>query len=86
LADQVVLVNAGSEVTETTVANLAVRMEGRWWTPPVASGCLPGVLRGQLVEEGRLTERPITVAELTAAEELAVVSSLRGWRSALLRA
>ncbi|WP_324277030.1 aminodeoxychorismate synthase component I [Blastococcus brunescens] len=32
-ADDVVLINQRGEVTETTIANLAVRLDGRWWTP-----------------------------------------------------
>ena len=83
-ADDVVLTSSRGEVTETTIANLAVRLDGRWWTPPVSSGCLPGVERGRLVAEGRLHERPLTPADLAAAEELAVVNSLRGWRPAVL--
>ncbi|NEK56348.1 aminodeoxychorismate synthase component I [Geodermatophilus sabuli] len=83
-ADDVVLVNERGEVTETTIATLAVRLGGRWWTPPTAAGCLPGVERGRLLEEGRLHERGIHLADLLAAEELAVVSSLRGWRPARL--
>ena len=41
-ADDVVLVNQRGELTETTTANLAVQLDGRWWTPPTTSGCLPG--------------------------------------------
>ena len=51
-ADDVVLVNQRGELTETTTANLAVRLDGRWWTPPTTSGCLPGVERGRLLELG----------------------------------
>jgi para-aminobenzoate synthetase/4-amino-4-deoxychorismate lyase len=83
-ADDVVLVNDRGEVTETTIANLAVRLAGRWWTPPTTSGCLPGVERARLLDAGVLTERVLTVADLHAAEELALVSSLRGWRPAVL--
>ncbi|TKJ32620.1 hypothetical protein A6V29_16670 [Blastococcus sp. CCUG 61487] len=83
-ADDVVLVSTRGEVTETTIGNLAVRLDGDWWTPPVSSGCLPGVERGRLVEEGRLSERVLTPADLTAADGLAVVNSLRGWRGARL--
>ncbi len=83
-ADDVVLTSSRGEVTETTIANLAVRLEGRWWTPPVSAGCLPGVERGRLIEEGRLHERRLTPADLVAAEGLAVVNSLRGWRDARL--
>jgi para-aminobenzoate synthetase/4-amino-4-deoxychorismate lyase len=83
-ADDVVLVNQRGELTETTIANLAVRLEGRWWTPPTTSGCLPGVERGRLLDLGRLHERVLHVDDLAAAEELAVLSSLRGWRAATL--
>jgi para-aminobenzoate synthetase/4-amino-4-deoxychorismate lyase len=83
-ADDVVLTSSRGEVTETTIANLAVRLDGRWWTPPVSSGCLPGVERSRLVDEGRLRERPLTPGDLASAEALAVVNSLRGWRPAVL--
>ena len=66
------------------MANLAVRLDGRWWTPPLSAGCLPGVARGRLVEEGRLGERDLAPEDLCRAEALAVVSSLRGWRPAVL--
>jgi para-aminobenzoate synthetase/4-amino-4-deoxychorismate lyase len=82
--DDVVLVNARDEVTETTIANLAVRLEGRWLTPPREAGLLPGTFREVLVREGSLEVRPITVEELRAAEGIALVSSLRGWREAVL--
>ncbi len=83
-ADDVVLVNEHGEVTETTVATLAVLLGGRWWTPPTSSGCLPGVERARLLDLGRLHERRLRPADLVAAEAIAVVSSLRGWRPALL--
>ena len=83
-ADDVVLVNVRGEVTETTIANLAVRLDGTWWTPPVSSGLLPGVGRARLLAAGTLRERVLSPADLAAAEDLAVVSSLRGWRPAVL--
>jgi para-aminobenzoate synthetase/4-amino-4-deoxychorismate lyase len=83
-ADDVVLVNQHGELTETTTANLAVRLEGRWWTPPTTSGCLPGVERARLLESGLLHERVLRVDDLHDAEQLAVLNSLRGWREARL--
>lgn len=83
-ADDVVLVNERGEITETTIANLAVRLGGRWWTPPIRAGCLPGVQRDLLVELGQLHERSMTPQDLNRADRLAVVSSLRGWRPAVL--
>ena len=82
--DDVLLVNDRGEMTESTVANLAVRLEGVWVTPPIVAGLLPGTYRTVLLREGRLIERPVTVDELRGAGELALVSSVRGWRPAVL--
>jgi para-aminobenzoate synthetase/4-amino-4-deoxychorismate lyase len=83
-AEDVVLVNDRGEATETTIANLAVRLEGRWRTPPLDAGCLPGVERARLLEDATLTERTVTLAQLRSAADIAVVSSVRGWRRAVL--
>jgi para-aminobenzoate synthetase/4-amino-4-deoxychorismate lyase len=83
-ADDAILVNERGEVTETTRATLAVRLDGQWWTPALESGCLPGVERARLLDPGRLRERVLVLADLERAEALAVVSSLRGWRPARL--
>jgi para-aminobenzoate synthetase/4-amino-4-deoxychorismate lyase len=82
--DDLVLVNVRGEVTETTIANLAVRLGERWFTPPREAGLLPGTFREVLVRDGELAERPITVEELRTAEGIALVSSVRGWREAVL--
>lgn len=82
--DDVLLVNTRGEVTESTIANVAVRLEGSWWTPPVTSGLLRGTYRQVLLRQGVLQERPIAVEELLGAEEIALVSSVRGWRAATL--
>ncbi|OMQ14402.1 hypothetical protein A7K94_0216885 [Modestobacter sp. VKM Ac-2676] len=61
-----------------------MRIEGAWFTPPVDSRVPPGVERGRLLAQGLLRERVLRVADLAGAEELALVSSLRGWRPAVL--
>jgi para-aminobenzoate synthetase/4-amino-4-deoxychorismate lyase len=83
-ADDVLLCNERGELTESTIANLAVRLEGRWWTPPVSSGCLPGVERAALVRRGVLAERVLRPGDLAGADGVALVSSLRGWRPAVV--
>jgi para-aminobenzoate synthetase / 4-amino-4-deoxychorismate lyase len=82
--DDVVLVNDRGEVTESTIANLAVRLDGVWVTPPIDAGLLPGTYRTVLLREDGLIERPVTVDELRGAGELALLSSVRGWRPAVL--
>ena len=78
------LANERGEVTETTIANLLYRLGDRWYTPPTHCGLLPGVGRRLLIERGEVHERVLPLAELAACDELAVVSALRGRRSAIL--
>lgn len=83
-ADDVVLWNERGEITETCLANLAVKLDGAWWTPPVEAGLLPGVYRAELLEAGRLRERVLSIDDLRCAEALAVLNSVRLWRAAVL--
>jgi para-aminobenzoate synthetase/4-amino-4-deoxychorismate lyase len=82
--DDVLLLNERGELTETTIANLAVCLDGQWYTPPVSAGCLPGVERGRRLRDGSLIERVLRPADLRRAEAIAVLSSLRGWRPAAI--
>ena len=79
-ADDVVLVNDRGEVVETTIANLVVRIDGEWLTPPLDAGCLPGVYREELIDQGALREHPVSVSDLLEADEVAVINSVQGWR------
>ncbi|MHA3700678.1 chorismate-binding protein [Jatrophihabitans sp. YIM 134969] len=81
-AADVLLVDVNGYLLEATRANVAVRLGRQWCTPPLASGCLPGVERQRLIDEGVLVERPIHTSDLTHESELALISSLRGWRPA----
>jgi para-aminobenzoate synthetase/4-amino-4-deoxychorismate lyase len=83
-ADDVVLVNEKGSAVETTTANLAFRIEGRWWVPPLTDGGLPGIARALALARGTVAERSISAASLHRCDELAVLNDLRGWRSASL--
>jgi len=76
--------NARGELTEGTRCNLAVRLDGRWRTPPLHCGLLDGVARARYLDEGRIEEGVIRVEELQRAQGLAVFNSLRGWMDAEL--
>ncbi|KAI0715011.1 aminotransferase [Earliella scabrosa] len=54
----VVLYNENGDVTETSIRNIAfIRREPPCWiTPSAATGCLPGVVRRWLLEQGRIVE------------------------------
>lgn len=77
-AEDVLLFNDRGEVTESTIANLAVDMEGTWCTPPVECGLLPGTMRRHLLENGTLVERVLTLDEVLARGEVLLFNSVRG--------
>jgi branched-chain amino acid aminotransferase len=52
-------------------------IEGNWVTPDLASGCLPGVTRGFLIENFGVREARVTGDDLKRASAAAAVSSLR---------
>lgn len=83
-ADDVVLTNPSGHVTETTIANIALELDGIWFTPPISDGLLPGVERASMIADGRLQERSITIEELRAAKGIARLNSVRGWEPAIL--
>ena len=85
-ADDVVLVNDRGDVTETTIANVAAHLDGRWWTPPLGAGLLPGTERAALLADSTLDERTLSIEDFRHAEDIAVLSSLRGWRRATVPA
>ncbi len=76
--DDVILFNAEGEVTESTIANLAVEIDGALCTPPAECGLLPGVARAELLARGVLRERRIARAELRAAARVFLLNSVRG--------
>jgi para-aminobenzoate synthetase/4-amino-4-deoxychorismate lyase len=83
-ADDVVLLNTAGNVTETTRANLAVRTDGRWVTPPLSDGLLPGCERAALLQDGTLEEASVRIEDLEHAESVVFLNSVRGWLEAVL--
>jgi para-aminobenzoate synthetase / 4-amino-4-deoxychorismate lyase len=75
----VLLWNEAGEVTEFTRGNLVAEIDGLSWTPPVSSGLLAGVFRGDLLARGLVGERSIALDELASATRLWFVNSLREW-------
>jgi para-aminobenzoate synthetase/4-amino-4-deoxychorismate lyase len=82
--DDVLLWNTDGNITESSIGNAVLRLDGRLWTPPVSCGLLAGTLRGKLLQENVIQERTIGLAELDHAEAVYLINSVRGWISCLL--
>jgi para-aminobenzoate synthetase/4-amino-4-deoxychorismate lyase len=79
--EDVLLWNERGEVTESTIANLVVGIDGELVTPPVACGLLAGTFRAELLDRGEIAERVVRVDDLSRAESLHLVNSVQGWRN-----
>ncbi|MGA7829170.1 MAG: aminodeoxychorismate synthase component I [Geobacteraceae bacterium] len=80
----VIFINERNEVTEGANNNIIIRKNGILLTPPVTSGLLPGTLRAQLLETGKIAEAVLTPADLERAEEIYLINSVRKWRQVRL--
>ena len=76
------LYNAQGELTECTRGNIALLLDGRWVTPALTCGLLPGIGRAHWLQQGRLVEAVVTVSDLPRVQAIAFVNSLRGWLDA----
>jgi para-aminobenzoate synthetase/4-amino-4-deoxychorismate lyase len=77
--DDALLYNQKGELTEFTIGNLVVELDGRLATPPVDCGLLPGVFRAHLIETGQVSEQVVTVDQLKACAKIYLVNSVRKW-------
>lgn len=78
-ADEVLLMNERGEACEGTITNLFVDFgNGSLATPRLDCGLLPGVLREELLEQGRAIEAVILYEALADAKAIFVGNSLRG--------
>jgi len=77
-----VLWNTEGEITECARGNVAMQLDGRWVTPPLVCGLLPGVGRLLALREGRLVEAVVRVDDVPRVQGWAFLNSLRGWIAA----
>lgn len=75
--DEVIFLNEHGQVCEGTITNVFLERDGLLLTPPIACGCLPGVLRAALLAEGRAAEAVLLPSDL-ATGRLWLGNSLRG--------
>src|SRR6185369_209127 len=57
--EDVIFWNERGEITESSIANVVVEIDGELFTPPIECGLLPGVFRNYLLAQGKIKERVI---------------------------
>lgn len=83
-ADDVLLWNPAGGLTESTIANLVVELDGEKVTPPVECGLLPGTFREELLAQGVIRERVVHLKDLPRIRKMFLVNSVRQWEEAVL--
>lgn len=81
--EEAVLGNTRGELCEGSWSNVFLETDGALLTPPLSSGCLPGVTRELVLEWGTaaglpLREATIPLDDFRTAEHAAVTSATRG--------
>jgi branched-chain amino acid aminotransferase len=69
--------NAG-QLAEAATSNIVIVVDEEAVTPPLSSGCLPGITRQVLLELGVMREVSIDSGSLERASAAALLSSIRG--------
>ena len=80
--DEAILLNERGEVAECTSANIFIANGSQVWTPPLDSGCLPGITREVLLGEIHLPgiaigEKALMPADVESADEVFITSTTR---------
>ncbi|HEU4851934.1 MAG TPA: aminodeoxychorismate synthase component I, partial [Telluria sp.] len=75
-----VFFNEKGELAEGGRSSVFVKVGGRWCTPPLTSGVLPGVMRAAILQDPAwdAVERVVTRAQFDAATDIMVCNALRG--------
>ena len=78
--DALVLNTAGN-IIESAIANIFWVKDGNIYTPPLAEGCVAGVMRRHLLQiTPGIAEKPLTIDALSAADEVFLTNAIKGIR------
>lgn len=83
LWDDALVLNQQDHIIETTIANIFWIREGTLFTPPLASGCISGVMRASVLSNApsaalQIVEKECSPEELLLADEVFITNALRG--------
>jgi len=77
-SNDVLLFNEYNQITESTIANVAVEIGDVLYTPPLHCGLLSGTQRAWMLDHGQLQERSISVQEALLCSNVYLLNSVRG--------
>ena len=75
--DEAIVCNDKGKACEGSVTNLLFYIDGKWVTPPISDGVLPGVMRALVIEYCGVSVRSIDKSEISRVQAAFLLSSLR---------
>ena len=76
-SDEIIIIK-DELLTDTTIANIALRQDGIWYTP--AEPLLQGTTRARLLDEGKVITKNIKAADIDSYDGLALMNAMIGFR------
>ncbi|MEO8141255.1 MAG: aminodeoxychorismate synthase component I, partial [Sphingomicrobium sp.] len=73
---ETIFVDPEGYLTEGSYTSIFVERDGKYLTPPITRGLLPGLLRARLIEEGKAVEADLTIDDL--ADGFTIGNMIRG--------
>ena len=82
-ADEALLLNEAGLVCCAAASNIFIFKNNNWITPPISDGTLDGIIRGEILNMGKLDGAPIreeslTLAQVQEADYIFICNSLTG--------
>lgn len=79
----ILFLNEKGELAEGAISNIFIETADGWYTPPIESGALPGVLRAEMLQSPDQTvvgEKTLSIEDLKKARAVYIGNALRGLR------
>lgn len=80
--DDVLLLNTNGMVAESTISNIFIQKNEKYYTPSLDQGCVAGIYRNQFLKTCKLknkkiVEQPIGIEDLKNADEVLLCNAIR---------
>jgi 4-amino-4-deoxychorismate lyase len=78
LADDILIINKDGYIKDTSVANIALKMDGIWYTPK--KPLLKGTMREKFLEKNLLKLSDLKVEDIEKIESFAIINAMIGFK------
>jgi len=76
-ADEILLIDEDERLKDTSIANIALKIDGIWLTP--SKPLLRGTQRAKLLKDGSLHEKELFLKDIEKIESFAIINAMIGF-------